>query len=253
MRILSYNILDGGAARLKLLGDVIESERPDVVGLVEADYPAVVEALAARLAMDFIHAPGNKKASALLSRYPIQYSIDHAPQHPTLTKSLLDAAVVDPQGAQWTFGILHLHAHATEQDESIRERELREVLEIFSAHRQAQRPHLLMGDFNANAPYQRIEPTLCKESTRREFYANGGYLPRRAVQRVLEAGYVDSLHALYPTMSTTCGSFDTTSPGQRVDYIFTFAIDHKRLIKARIIYDEPAPDASDHYPVLLEL
>lgn len=253
MRILSYNILDGGAPRLPLLRQVIQAERPDVVGLVEADDPHVVEALANSLQMDFIHAPGNTKASALLSRYPIRYSINHAPQHPNLAKSLLQAAVVDPTGTEWVFGVLHLHAHATERDETIREHELREVLEIFHPHRQAKRPHLLMGDFNSNAPYQQIEPTICKESTRREFYSNGGYLPRRAIGRVLEAGYSDSLHTLYPVMSATAGSFNTRSPGQRVDYIFTYAIDPKRLFKGRIVYDEPARDASDHYPVFLEL
>lgn len=253
MRILSYNILDGGAARLPLLRQVIQAECPDVVGLVEADDPHVVEALANGLQMDFIHAPGNKKASALLSRLPIRYSINHAPQHPNLTKSLLEAAVVDPNGIEWIFGVLHFHAHATEQDETIRERELKEVLEIFRPHREANRPHLLMGDFNSNAPYQQIEPTLCKTSTRQEFYGNGGYLPRRAIARVLEAGYSDSLHTLYPVMSATAGSFSTESPGQRVDYIFTYAIEPSRLTKGRVIYDEPARDASDHFPVFLEL
>lgn len=253
MRILSYNILDGGASRLSLLQRVIEAERPDVVGLVEAHDPHVVDVLARGLGMDFIHAPGNKKASALLSRFPIRYSVNHAPLRPKLTKSLLEAAVVDPSGLEWTFGVLHLHAHATDRDESIRETELTEVLEIFRRHREAVRPHILMGDFNANAPSQQIEPTLCKASTREEFYGNGGYLPRRAIARVLDAGYVESLHALYPVMSATCGSFSTESPGQRVDYIFTFGIEPKRLIKGRIAYDEPARDASDHYPAFLEL
>jgi endonuclease/exonuclease/phosphatase family metal-dependent hydrolase len=253
MRIVSYNILDGGAGRAEQLGRVIESARPDVVGLVEAEDAGVVEALAARLNMDFIHAPGNKKASALLSRFPIRHSINHAPLHPRLSKSLLEAAVVDPSSTEWTFGVLHLHARAMEADESIRETEIAEVLEIFRLHREARRPHLLIGDFNANAPYQQIEPTLCKPSTRKAFYANGGYLPRRVIGRVLEAGYADSLRALYPVMSQTARSFSTEMPGQRVDYIFTFGIEASRLTKARIIFDQPARDASDHYPVFLEL
>jgi endonuclease/exonuclease/phosphatase family metal-dependent hydrolase len=253
MRILSYNIWDGGAGRTDLLGSVLEAARPDVVGLVEAEDARVVDALAARLNMDFICAPGNKKASALLSRFPIRHSINHAPLHPGLTKSLLEAAVVDPSGTEWTFGVLHLHARATKEDETIRETEIAEVLEIFRQHREARRPHLLMGDFNANAPYQQIEPTLCKESTRNAFYANGGFLPRRVIGRVLDAGYADSLRTLYPVMSQTAGSFSTEMPGQRVDYIFTFGIDALRLIKARIIFDRPARDASDHYPVFLEL
>lgn len=94
---------------------------------------------------------------------------------------------------------------------------------------------------------------LCKPSTRRAFYANGGCLPRRVIGRLLDAGYADSLHTLYPVMSQTAGSFSTEMPGQRVDYIFTFGIDASRLIKARIIFEQSARDARDHYPVFLEL
>ena len=255
MRIVSYNILDGGTGRADLLGRVIESQKPDVVGLVEAGDAAVVATLANRLGMDFIQAEGNKNgsASALLSRFPIRHSINHAPQHPALTKSLLEAAVVDACGNEWTLGILHLHAHASETDEDVREREAAQVLEIFRPHREANRPHLLMGDFNANAPYQAIEPGLCKMSTRREWYANGGKLPRRAIARVLDAGYRDSLRVLHPAMAETSGSFSTEFPGQRVDYIFTFGIDAARMKQARVVYDGPARDASDHCPVFLEL
>ena len=39
-----------------------------------------------------------------------------------------------------------------------------QVLEVFRGHREANRPHLLCGDFNANAPYQRIDPARCKPS-----------------------------------------------------------------------------------------
>jgi len=252
MRILSYNILDGGANRADLLRQVIASEQPDVIGLVEADDPGVVEALANDLQMDFIHAPGNKKASALLSRLPIQSTINHALLRPRMTKSFLEAVVLDAAGAPWTFGVAHLHAHAAEKDEVVREIEMVEVLETFRPYREANRPHLLMGDFNATAPYQKIEPTLCKPSTQKEFYQNGDYLPRRAIARLLDAGYADSLRTLHPFAAETCGSFSTERPGQRVDYIFTFGIEPTRLKEARVVYTEPARQASDHYPVFLE-
>lgn len=255
MRIVSYNILDGGTGRADLLGRVIEQQNPDVVGLVEAEDASVVTALANRLGMDFIRAEGNKSgsASALLSRFPICQSINHAPQHPALTKSLLEATIVDPSGTEWILGVLHLHARAAEADEDVREREIAQVLEIFRPHRESNRPHVLMGDFNANAPYQSIEPSLCKMSTRKAWYANGGKLPRRAIARVIEAGYSDSLRVVHPLMAETAGSFSTESPGQRVDYLFTFGIDAARFKQGRVIYDEPAKDASDHYPIFCEL
>jgi endonuclease/exonuclease/phosphatase family metal-dependent hydrolase len=253
VRILSYNILDGGKDRVDLLSQVIELQKPDLVGLVEADDPDVVQKLAARMKMDFIHAPGNKKASALLSRFPISRTINHAPLHPQITKSLLEAVMVNGAGTEWTLGVLHLHAGATEDDEAIREREIEEVLKIFAPYHDERRPHLLMGDFNSNAPYQRIDPSRCKPSTRDAWVKNGGYLPRRVVQRILDAGYLDSLWVVDPNAAETAGTFSTEFPGQRVDYIFTFGFDPSRLHEAAIVYAPPARQASDHFPVLLEI
>src|SRR5215208_7322197 len=101
MRVLSYNILDGGTGRADKLAGVIESQRPDVVCLVEAEDESVVADLAGRLRADFIVAPGNSKASALLTPWTIADSVNHAPLRPDLTKSLLEATVVDPCGRDW--------------------------------------------------------------------------------------------------------------------------------------------------------
>jgi endonuclease/exonuclease/phosphatase family metal-dependent hydrolase len=253
MRIVSYNILDGGGRRAGLLGDVIEAQRPDVVGLVEAEDVRVVEDLAGRLGMDFVHAPGNSHASALLSRWTIRDSINHALLQPALSKSLLEATVIDPAGREWVFGVLHLHAHATEADERRREEEIEVILRVFAPHREAGRPHILCGDFNANSPVQQIDPARCKPRTGKEWEENGGHLPRRVVRRLLDAGYVDTLQAVYPREAQTTASFTTEYPGQRVDYVFTFGIDPARIKSAWVYQVKPAVEASDHFPVGAEI
>ena len=254
MRIVSYNILDGGEGRADPLAEVIEAQRPDVVGLVEATDLAVIERIARRLNMDYVHAPGRKQASALLTRFTIRESINHAILHDKrLSKSLLEATLVDGGGAEWVVGVVHLHAHATEKDEQEREAEMAIVHEAFAPHRAANRPHVLLGDFNANSPVQQIDPEKCKPSTRKAWSANGGYLPRRVIQSVLNDGYVDSLHALRPDLAATSGTFSTQFPGQRVDYIFTHSIALDRIREARIEYDRLAKYASDHFPVIAEL
>jgi endonuclease/exonuclease/phosphatase family metal-dependent hydrolase len=253
MRVLSYNILDGGTGRAELLGDAIEPQRPDVVALVEADDPGVVETLAGRLGMDFIHAPGNSHASALLSRLPIAETVNHAPMHAGLEQSLLEATVVVPGGAEMTLGVLHLHARPYEADEAVRERELDVILDVFRPHREAGGPHLLCGDFNANAPHQRIDLARCKEKTRLAWQANGGGLPRRVVQRLLDAGYLDTLYAFDPEAGATHATFTTTEPGQRVDYIFAHGLAPAGVRRAWVITDPPTIEASDHFPVAVDL
>ena len=76
---------------------------------------------------------------------------------------------------------------------------------------------------------QKIDPARCKPRTRKEWEENGGGVPRRVVSRMLQAGYVDSLHAADPAAAETLGSFTTEFPGQRVDYILTWGIEPARI------------------------
>ena len=253
MRIISYNILDGGEGRADPLGEVIEANRPDAVALVEATDLSVVERIANRLKFDFVHAPGKTQASALLTRFTIRQSINHALLREGLSKSLLEGTIVDDRGDEWGVGVVHLHHYATEKDEAERERELAVVLDVFSPHRKANRPHFICGDFNANSPVQQIDPEKCKPSTRKAWTENGGCLPRRVIATMLASGYADTLHAVRREYATTAGTFSTQFPGQRVDYIFTHGVEPGRLKEAWIEYDRLAKYASDHYPVGLEI
>jgi exodeoxyribonuclease III len=253
MRIVSYNILDGGEGRADPIAEVIEAQRPDLVALVEAEDLSVVERIAKRLKMDFVHAPGNAHASVLMSRWTIRESINHAPLRRELEKSLLEATVATPAFGDVSFGVVHLHAHGREEDETQRERELAVLLDVFRPHRDGNRPHVICGDFNANSPSQQIDVARTKERTRKDIEANGGTLPRRVVQRMLDAGYVDTLHSVHPDTAETTGTFSTQFPGQRVDYIFTHGFPLPRLCKAWIEQDRLATYASDHYPVGLEI
>ena len=137
MRIVSYNILDGGEGRADPIAEVIEAQRPDVVALVEAEDLAVVERIARRLKMDFVHAPGNTHASVLMSRFTIRDSINHAPLRTELEKSLLQATVGTPDHGDVSFGVVHLHAHGREEDETQRVGELAVLLDVFRADREA--------------------------------------------------------------------------------------------------------------------
>jgi endonuclease/exonuclease/phosphatase family metal-dependent hydrolase len=251
MRIFSYNVLDGGEGRADPLAEVIAAQRADVVALAEADDDEVLARIAKRLKMDYVQAVGGKgKAVALLSRFPIRDSVNHGALHPdVITKAFLQATVVDPSGTPWHFGVVHLQHRATEEHERIREREIALVLDTFGSLRESGTPHVLLGDFNANSPHQRIDLQKVKPSTREQAAANGGSIPRRVIQRVFDAGYVDTYQALYPDRAATDGTFTTQFPGQRVDYIFTHSIPRGRLKAAWIEYDRLAKYASDHFPV----
>lgn len=249
MRIVSYNILTGGEGRADPLVEVLLAQRADVIGLIEAEDPAVLERIAKRLNMDYVQAIGNTGASALLSRHPIRDSINHAPLQPGLSKSLLQATITDAAGKLWHFGVLHLQARATNADEQKRQAELEIILKIFRPLRAAKTPHLLLGDFNSNSPIQQINLENCKPKTRQQAASNGGNIPRQVIQTLLNEGYTDTYQSAEPEHAKTNGTFTTQFPGQRVDYIFTHSVLPTNIKSAWIEYDRLAKYASDHYPI----
>jgi endonuclease/exonuclease/phosphatase family metal-dependent hydrolase len=253
MRVVTYNILDGGEGRADPLAEVLEAQRPDIISLVEADVPAVVERIAKRLSMDFIVAPGDGHCSALLSRWPIQQTINHAALNQRFSRSFLEATVVDPAGKQWPIGVLHLPAQATEEAENLRMMNLQIVLKLFEKYRLAGQSHLLCGDFNSTSPHQRIDPGRCKHKTQEAWKSNGNRLPRRVVQTLLDAGYFDTYAAIHDEQREMIGSFTTQHPGQRVDYIFAFGVPTVAVKDAWVEHDRLARYASDHFPVGVEM
>jgi len=196
---------------------------------------------------------GQLDASAILSRWPIVRSVNHAALAPALTRSFVEAVVRSPSGQEWPVGVVHLQSGATHAAEDARLAELAIVLDRLKPHRNAGRPHLLAGDFNSNAAYQRIDPARCKGKTRKAYTANGRRLPRRAIVAVTKAGYLDTYHARHDERHEMVGSFSTQHPGQRVDYLFAFGVPPGRVRTAWVERDRLAKYASDHFPVGAEL
>jgi len=252
MRLVSYNILDGGEGRADPLAEVIAAQRADVVALIEADNDSVVNRIAERLRMEFVQGSGHRHSVALLSRSPIVESVNHALIQPGMSNCFLEATVHQGPDRDWVLGVIHLHPGARDEDDRRRQSEIAAICEVFADHRRDGRPHLLVGDFNSDSPIQIIDPDRCKASTRKSWQVNGGHLPRGAIQKLLDAGYVDTLHALRPQDAPRLGTFTTQFPGQRVDYVFSFGFDI-RLKSAWIEHDRLAQFASDHYPIGVEI
>jgi len=247
MRVTSYNILDGGIGRGDPLAEVLLASKADIFVLVEADDETVLAHLAKRLGADFIAAPGHGHTAAVLSRWSIVQTVNHALLAENGPRSLVEAVVRRPDGREISIFGLHLSARAYEADEARRLGEIEALLKITQPLRDAGRPHVLAGDFNSNSPVQEIDIAKCKAKTREAFAANGDQIPRRVIQRLLDAGYVDTLAAAKPQAAKTAATFTTHEPGQRVDYVFAFGI--SEVIDAWVEQDRLATYASDHYPV----
>jgi endonuclease/exonuclease/phosphatase family metal-dependent hydrolase len=155
-RILCYNILGGGTHRVDQLTKLIGSAHPDIVGLVEATDPQVIEELAQRLGMQFSvngQADSEKWTHlAVLSRLPIVQVQTHS--HPDIftRKDILEVCVEEPGERQLTLFVVHLTSrfHKGRQSNLIRRGEVQEILRIMADKQGMQ--HALIGDFNSVAP-----------------------------------------------------------------------------------------------------
>lgn len=256
VRIVSYNILDGGIGRADPIAEVLLAQRPDVVGLVEADDAEVLDRIAWRLGFDCIAAEGNQgRTSALLTRGEILQSVNRvqvATDAEAASRSWLEVRVA-LDGREMTFIVVHLSAHASESRESRREGEIATVLESAQNLREAGEPHILMGDFNANSPHQLLVRKRLPEKSLKYWDENGGHIPRRVITAIEAAGYVDTLRAVAPASADVSTTFTTRQPGQRLDFIFTHGLEPEKIRGAWVEQDRLAVYASDHFPAGAEI
>lgn len=159
-RILSYNILAGGKQRVDQLTNIISSAQPDVVGLIEAYNPQIVKEIAQRLGMHYRMSKSDtqyyKGQIALLSHLPILETHSHYFSNKHIS-SLMEACIEDQDGHKLSIFITHLTSafHQSRGGDSIRRREVQAILRIMASKKGT--PHLLMGDFNAIAPGDRLK------------------------------------------------------------------------------------------------
>src|SRR5438045_9703327 len=155
VRLLTYNIREGGIGRADAIAEVIEAANPDVVALQEARNPAVVERIAQLAGFPFWGSRG-LHSTGFLSRVPV---IAHEWRYPPRTRhALLEVSLAD--GLPRLF-VLHLRAWFSKWSEQRRARELRGLLdgsqEQLLREQHAFAFHVLAGDFNALAPGERFD------------------------------------------------------------------------------------------------
>lgn len=249
MRVLTYNILDGGAGREALIAEVLEAARPDVAVLQEVVPNGLAEQFAAQLSMEAALVMGNSpRAMALLSRWPIVAVQGHHP-FPPIRHVALEATLRHP-----AVGPLHVFGLHTTPLYSIG-RELWRAWEVRTVLRRARRvahgPCLAMGDFNAAAPRDAVRFETRTAASSLRFWLNGAGRVRLAVRQMRSAGFADCYRTLHPTEPGY--TLPPPDPGVRLDYIFASAALIGYLQRCDVVTSPPAAHrASDHYPVLAD-
>lgn len=279
MRILTYNIhgwkTASGQPNFQGISRVIEETQADIVGLNEVFYPRMVEgadgpaleALATRLGMHFVFGPclrwpaqnelpATAYGNALLSRWPIIASAAHhlTPKEEDAQnvlagkeqRGLLEGRILLPDGETFTIYVTHLD-HTSEEARLVQLRVARTWL-----GRDRNRPHAVIGDFNAISPWDYAgQPEALVRVTNHvkahHLVTEKGPL---VIAQMEKSGYVDT-YARFGAPGQR--SFLPSSEPIRIDYIFASQPLVER-VKSCVIWMDPAGDEpSDHRPVLAEI
>lgn len=253
MKIMAYNILEGGEGRIDPLAEVIRLSGADVVMVAEAWDEDLFHKLADRLGMDRFRAesPRNKQgAVGVLSRLRMVEAVNHGAMDPRFQRSALHVIVDIGAGTKLPIIGVHLHARETLNDEETRMSELPALFAIADLFHG--RPHLIAGDFNAYHPQQIIDIAKLRDKTRERISKQGWEIPRNVIRTILERGYVDT-HALHFSPNEFDTSFTTSHPAARVDYVFATPELAPKIKSSIVFKPEMARFASDHFPVVCEL
>ena len=245
---MTYNILNGGVGREEYILEVIQAANPDVVVFQEVYNEEFLMKLAHELHVGyFFFGNGNRKRRvAFISRYPVQaWQSNHV--FP-ISRNFIEAKI--ECGHNETFRLIGVHpiANLALVFEIWRWLEMGTVINHYRLYQDE--PCMIVGDFNAIAPHDRIfiesMPAWLKWSLRLQ--GNRAY--PFSLGRLLSAGFVDCYRALNADDGFT---LPPPRPNTRLDYCFVND-KMKAWLKNCWVMVEPsaAGKASDHYPVVAE-
>lgn len=253
MRLLTYNIREGGVGRAEAIAEVISAAAPDVVALQEARVPAVVERIAELAEYPFWGAR-RSHSTGFLSRVPV---LGHAWRHPPRTRhAVLEVSLAD--GFPRLF-VLHLRAWFSKWSEQQRARELRGLLdgirEQLVREEHAFAFHLICGDFNALAPDEAFDPSPMPAWIRGMIWLSGRDIARSTIEMMHGEHYADAWRTLHEDREGAPGyTFPVWNPHVRLDYVFTPSAYAARFAACEVRRTpEVARTASDHFPLLVEI
>ncbi|MBN9388469.1 MAG: endonuclease/exonuclease/phosphatase family protein [Chloroflexi bacterium] len=250
MKVMTYNIKDGGEDFLAELGEILVEAGPDIVAIEEANDEFVFESLAALLGFEHVLGEGNRGYHVgIISRYPILKSQNHGGTS-EFFHTMVEAQIAAP-GYPLTVFAAHLYPGYGVAHEQHRVEEVRAILGYMTSQRE--NPCLLVGDFNTVSPQDNLTSEEWPWPYRQQMRAQEEGIGRKAIQAVLDNSLTDCFRAIFPDSGEYPGyTLPAPRPDVRLDYIFANNLMLERLDSCQVWLANPAPKASDHLPLLAE-
>lgn len=252
MKLMTYNILDGGEGRLDLIISAIKNDLPDVLVINEAN--------------NFV-ADDNK----VLKKVAVETGLSHYAIAPTewgydvaiFSKSPLKKSEVLMPGKRAAisveidseFGPLSVvGAHLSPDSGDMRLMESKTITDAQKKNRN----RIIMGDMNALSRQDNYDSKIISGFNKKQlqkFTYNGK--PRFDVtDAISKAGYHDASVHLKKNKETTVptpSNKDIAHADLRLDYIFVSEPLASHLTDYKVVKNDTTDKASDHYPVIVTI
>jgi len=211
LRVMTYNILNGGENREAYILDVIQTAKPDVVILQEVFTEDFLKFLSHALGMNYYIGKGNKKRKvALLSKLPVLAFKSHHPLFP-IWRNLIDAKIeYEPHKTARIIGV-HPIANLGIVFEVWRQWEAKYITNHVRSFQNI--PCLIAGDFNAIAPGEKVKIESMPDWLKWIIYLQGKRVYHFSVETLLSADFTDFASATGAGVALSILHASATTPG----------------------------------------
>lgn len=244
LRVMTYNILYGGAGREQLIRDVVSAIGPDIAVFTEATDAKSFIAIADTVGPHRARGGGPRASEypVVVSRWPIVHADRYG--RPGARQKWIEARTHPFGGPPLDVHGVHLAAQPLWPFELWRRHEVRCLLTRL-AHGAAT-SHVIAGDFNALMAGDEHRLDQSAAWVRAQWLLQGRMTPRWALGRLTGAGYVDCYRACNAkAQGFTVPAWD---PQVRIDYVFASPSLRPALRASGTGESSKSPDATRSTP-----
>lgn len=253
MKLMTYNIFDGGEDRLSLIKEIVRDINPDYLTINEANgfsdnNNRILNKFAEDLEFKYFDL-------ALCGEYDYHVAVFSKKKF-TLIKKLqpLQRACIITS-LETDIGTLSIASlHLTPDSEDLRNGEIDLIIE----NQKNNNIRILTGDMNSLSRYDEYKKSLIKdfnETQLRKFTTNEEFR-FDAIDKILSSDYIDVAVELGENSDSTVptpANEDDAHSKMRLDYFFVSDLLKSKLISYSVIKNNKTDKASDHYPIVMDL
>jgi exodeoxyribonuclease III len=254
MKLMAYNILDGGEERINLIIKVVFDEKPDFLVINEANGFDKNDNQKLRM---FAKQTGLPHFNLSLSgeyEYHTAIFSKYSFAKTERIKPMRNAGILT--NIKTDFGLLSIAGvHLTPYAEGLRLKELDSII----ARQKQYKNKILMGDMNSLSATDGYNKEMIKKfnNYQLEKFTTNGKFRFDIINKITSFGYLDTAPIFNKqkvnTVPTKINQDKAHSINVRVDYIFV-SESLKRIVKNySVVKNSLTKKASDHYPIIVQL